>query len=102
MRQIILPLGAGTLSGVSVERVLTMRPLTGVEDAESCAPPREMESAVATSLTMPGLTFERAGGGVVGMLEGALEVGCKTALASASAFSTGDAGAGFLGLAATA
>src|SRR5579872_5364552 len=102
MRQIVLPLGAGTLRGVRVLSVLTMRPLTDAVDGVTCAPPREPESATATSLTMPGLTFERAGGGVAGMLEGELEVDCRTALASASAFSTGDAGAGFRGLAAAA
>src|ERR1700722_17128572 len=91
MRQMVLPLGAGTLSGVSAEE---MRPLAGLDKESAGAVEVTCAAELTTStdsVTTPGFIFVRAGGGVGGMPDEELADGCKTALASAIALSTGDA-----------
>src|ERR1700722_8047289 len=94
IRQIVLPLGAGTLSGVSAA---AMRPVAGLDNVSEDADGDTSESCVLAALTVtdsvttPGFIFVRAGGGVGGMPDEELPAGCKTAFASGIVLPPGDA-----------
>ena len=76
MRQIVVPLGAGTLSGASAAEAI--RPLVGLAtnspfaDADTCASGVVAPLTMTESVTTPGFIFVRAGGGVAEMPDGAL------------------------------
>ena len=96
MRQIVVPLGAGTLRGVSDAPT---RPIAAfesdssllinagwLEDAGICFAMGDPDSAVTASLTTPGTIFVRAGGGVAGMPEGEFVGGALAAPLAVLAF----------------
>ena len=73
--------------------LLALRPLAGLDKESAGAVEVTCAAELTTStdsVTTPGFIFVRAGGGVGGMPDEELADGCKTALASARALSTGD------------